>query len=206
MRMRTLSTTTTIHNNSVTINKPLGSILTMTLLLIMSHASTGFITYSTRRSITMRRNKTYQQSYHYYPGKLKIKQTYFMSNIEEEENNISSNNNKKRRKKKADLVDDNDNDNDNNNDGESTVPTTSMLVADVRGRPAGVVIDDLNWRVEKLRLEEANKRRFLKSGPRFLPYDECRKWVQAWGERWISSEEWYVCIRWNVVMLVIIIT
>ena len=148
----------------------------------------------------MRRNKTYQQSYHNYQGKLNIKQTYLMSKIEEEENNISSNNNKKRGKKKADLVDDNDNDN-NNNDGESTVPTTSMLVADVRGRPAGVVIDDLNWRVEKLRLEEANKRRFLKSGPRFLPYDECRKWVQAWGERWISSEEWYVCIRWNVVLL-----
>jgi hypothetical protein len=136
----------------------------------------------------MRRNKTQQQSYHHYQGKLKMKQTFFMSNIEEEENNINSNNNKKR-KKKADSVDDND----DNNDGESAVPT-SMLVADVRGRPAGVVIDDLNWRVEKLRLEEANKRRFLKSGPRFLPYDECRKWVQAWGERWISSEEWYVYV------------
>ena len=71
----------------------------------------------------------------------------------------------------------------------------SMLVADVRGRPAGVVIEDLNWRVEKLRLEEANTRRFLKAGPRFLPYDECRKWVQAWGNRWRSSTEWYVCLH-----------
>lgn len=52
-----------------------------------------------------------------------------------------------------------------------------------------IVLDDLNWRVEKLRLEEANKRRFLKSGPRFLPYDECRKWVQAWG-RWKNAKEW----------------
>jgi len=54
----------------------------------------------------------------------------------------------------------------------------------------GVIIDDLTWRVEKLRLEEENKRRFLKAGPRFLPYTECRKWVQAWGSRWESEEEW----------------
>ena len=67
-----------------------------------------------------------------------------------------------------------------------------VFVADVRGRLAGVVLEDLSWRVEKLRLEEANKRRFLKSGPRFLPYGECQKWVQAWGERWLSAEEWYV--------------
>ncbi len=52
-----------------------------------------------------------------------------------------------------------------------------------------VVFEDLNWRVEKLRLEEANKKRFLKSGPRFLPYEECRKWVQAWG-RWDNQKEW----------------
>ena len=67
------------------------------------------------------------------------------------------------------------------------------LCSDVRGRPAGVVLEDLNWRIEKLRLEEANKRRFLKSGPRFLPYEECQKWVQAWGNRWESAEEW--CVR-----------
>lgn len=52
-----------------------------------------------------------------------------------------------------------------------------------------VVLEDLSWRVEKLRLEEANKKRFLKSRPVFLPYDECRKWVAAWG-RWSSEEEW----------------
>ena len=56
----------------------------------------------------------------------------------------------------------------------------------------GVVIDDLNWRIDKLRLEEENKRRFLKAKPRFLPYEECCKWVQAFG-RWNSQEEWYVC-------------
>lgn len=55
---------------------------------------------------------------------------------------------------------------------------------------ANVVLDDLNWRVEKLRLEERNTRRFLKSGPRFLPYEECRKWVQAWGSRWKSEDDW----------------
>lgn len=55
-------------------------------------------------------------------------------------------------------------------------------------------IPDLSWRVEKLRLEEANTRRFLKSKPRFLPYDECRKWVAAWN-RWDSEEEWKTWIN-----------
>jgi hypothetical protein len=57
---------------------------------------------------------------------------------------------------------------------------------------AGVMIEDLNWRVAKLRLEEANKRRFLKAKPVFLPYEDCSKWVQAWGQRWKTAEEWYV--------------
>ena len=35
----------------------------------------------------------------------------------------------------------------------------------------GFVLEDLSWRVEKLRLEEANKRRFLSARPRFLPYE-----------------------------------
>lgn len=52
-----------------------------------------------------------------------------------------------------------------------------------------VVIEDLNWRVEKLRLEEQNTQRFLKSQPRFLPYRECCKWVQAFG-RWKSEKDW----------------
>lgn len=52
-----------------------------------------------------------------------------------------------------------------------------------------VVLDDLSWRVEKLRLEEANTKRFLKAGPRFLPYEECCKWVQAWN-RWDNEEDW----------------
>lgn len=52
------------------------------------------------------------------------------------------------------------------------------------------IFEDLYWRIEKLRLEEQNTKRFLKSKPRFLPYDECRKWVQAFGRRWISEEEW----------------
>ena len=65
-----------------------------------------------------------------------------------------------------------------------------VFAADVRGRPAGEFIEDLGWRVQKLRLEEANKRRFLKSGPRFLPYKDVQKWVQAWGDRWTSEEEW----------------
>ena len=42
-----------------------------------------------------------------------------------------------------------------------------------------VVLNDMTWRVEKLCLEEANTRKFLKSGPRFLPYEECRRWVHV---------------------------
>lgn len=55
-------------------------------------------------------------------------------------------------------------------------------------------IDDLSWRVAKLRLEEENTRRFLKAGPRFLPYDECRNWVMAWN-RWDTEEDWKEWIR-----------
>jgi hypothetical protein len=55
---------------------------------------------------------------------------------------------------------------------------------------SGILLDDLSWRVEKLRLEERNKERFLKAGPRFLPYAQCQRWVQAWGRRWESEEEW----------------
>ena len=54
----------------------------------------------------------------------------------------------------------------------------------------GVILEDLDWRVAKLRLEEQNTRRFLKSGPRFLPYEECRRWVQAWGRRWRTENDW----------------
>ena len=54
---------------------------------------------------------------------------------------------------------------------------------------AGVIIDDLSWRIERLRLEEQNRQRFLKARPRFLPYEECRKWVQAFN-RWSSEKEW----------------
>jgi hypothetical protein len=55
---------------------------------------------------------------------------------------------------------------------------------------SGMIIDDLNWRVTKLKLEEENKRRFLKAKPRFLPYEDCRQWVIAWGGRWKSKEDW----------------
>lgn len=61
---------------------------------------------------------------------------------------------------------------------------------------AGVLIDDLIWRVEKLRLEESNTRRFLKAKPVYLPYEECSKWVQAFS-RWTTEEDWYVCRVWT---------
>jgi hypothetical protein len=52
-----------------------------------------------------------------------------------------------------------------------------------------MMIPDLAWRVEKVRLETQHTKRFLRSGPRHLSYDECRKWVIAMA-RWSSLEEW----------------
>jgi hypothetical protein len=95
---------------------------------------------------------------------------------------------------KNDYIDNNygDPEADEEEDDDEDDPLEPVFAADVRGRPSGVVMEDLEWRLERLRLEEANTRRFLKSKPRFLPYQECQKWVQAWGERWTSAEEWYV--------------
>jgi hypothetical protein len=80
--------------------------------------------------------------------------------------------------------------NENVEDDEDLVEKSDFGEGDV-GDP-GVTIEDLNWRVQKLRLEEENKRRFLKAKPRFLPYEECSRWVQAWGKRWTSETDWYV--------------
>ena len=77
-----------------------------------------------------------------------------------------------------------------NNKGNDDDPLERMSAEDVRGRPSGVVMKDLDWRLMRLKLEEENTRRFLKAGPRFLPYDESRKWVQAWGQRWTSEQDW----------------
>lgn len=53
-----------------------------------------------------------------------------------------------------------------------------------------ILLEDLDWRVAKIRLEEENLKRILKSRPRFLPYEEARRWVQAWGGRWQSEKDW----------------
>jgi len=60
---------------------------------------------------------------------------------------------------------------------------------------SAVVIPDLDWRVQKLRLEEENKKRFLKAKPRFLPYKDAMMWVQAWGRRWETQEDWQDWIK-----------
>ena len=71
------------------------------------------------------------------------------------------------------------------NDGEDFADDESTF-----GDDGGVLLEDLSWRVEKLRLEEQNKKRFLKSRARFLPYDDCRRWVQAWGQHWKTAKDW----------------
>jgi len=76
-------------------------------------------------------------------------------------------------------------DNDAGNSGEQQQKQGASF-----GDGSGVVLKDLNWRVEKLRLEEQNTKRFLKSKPRFLPYEDCRNWVQAWGARWENEQDW----------------
>jgi hypothetical protein len=55
---------------------------------------------------------------------------------------------------------------------------------------SSVEIQDLSWRVEKMRLEEQNKQRFLKARPRFLPYPDACNWVQGWGQRWLTAQDW----------------
>jgi hypothetical protein len=41
------------------------------------------------------------------------------------------------------------------------------------------MMNDFAWRAEKIRLEEANTRRFLNRKPYKLPYCDARRWVQA---------------------------
>jgi len=79
---------------------------------------------------------------------------------------------------------DDDHDDDNNSNASAEDQDSIEIIQE-----GLIMLHDLNWRVEKMRLEEANTRRFLKSGPRFLPYEECRKWVIAFN-RWNSEEEW----------------
>ena len=51
-------------------------------------------------------------------------------------------------------------------------------------------IDELTFKVVAARLEEQNLRTRLKARPKFLPLVECKKWVQSWGRRWESEQEW----------------
>mmetsp|Transcript_13317 Transcript_13317/g.19595 ORF Transcript_13317/g.19595 Transcript_13317/m.19595 type:complete len:193 (-) Transcript_13317:61-639(-) len=76
---------------------------------------------------------------------------------------------------------------DENGDGDAAKGEDEDM-EDEFGDP-NVQISEMDWRVAKLKLEEAHTRSFLKSGPRHLPYEECRKWVAAWN-RWSSEEEW----------------
>lgn len=49
---------------------------------------------------------------------------------------------------------------------------------------------ELQYNINKLRLEQQNTKRFLTAGPRFLPYKHCREWVVAWGGRWQNEKDW----------------
>ena len=79
--------------------------------------------------------------------------------------------------------------NDNDEDIDRISSSSDFEVNDF-GDQKGEFLEDLSWRVEKLRLEEENKKRFLKARPIFLPYKDASKWVQAWGKRWTSKAEW----------------
>jgi hypothetical protein len=78
------------------------------------------------------------------------------------------------------MVDDDDDDDDDRVD--------SFVLGEVLDT-SSVILEDIHWRVAKLRLEEQNTQRFLKARPRFLPYNECRKWVQALG-RFKTEDDW----------------
>ena len=58
--------------------------------------------------------------------------------------------------------------------------------------------DDAAWeslyiRIARLRLEEENRKRFLRSRPAKLPYQKCKEWVQS-QNLWHSKEEWYAWV------------
>ena len=78
--------------------------------------------------------------------------------------------------------------NDEDDDGAAAENEDNTVLGEISDT-GGVVLHDLLWRVEKLRLEEQNIQRFLKARPRFLPYNECRKWVQAL-HRWQTEDDW----------------
>mmetsp|Transcript_13480 Transcript_13480/g.19720 ORF Transcript_13480/g.19720 Transcript_13480/m.19720 type:complete len:294 (+) Transcript_13480:80-961(+) len=85
----------------------------------------------------------------------------------------------------------NNDDNDEHNPNEDDNDINEEEIGDDnKNDKSPINFSDLSWRVEKLRLEEANTKRFLKSQPRKLPYEECRKWVQAWGNRWENQKDW----------------
>lgn len=146
-------------------------ILAASLLIIFPNALTAFVTYPAANAVVNRDTITMHDP---RPMPMLPQQQCRMSKNDYIDNNYGD--------PEADEEEDDDEDD----------PLEPVFAADVRGRPSGVVMEDLEWRLERLRLEEANTRRFLKSKPRFLPYQECQKWVQAWGERWTSAEEWYV--------------
>ncbi|KAJ1447660.1 hypothetical protein M885DRAFT_591249 [Pelagophyceae sp. CCMP2097] len=55
---------------------------------------------------------------------------------------------------------------------------------------AGSRSDDDLWRLEKARLVHDYEKAVLKRRPRYLPFQECRKWVQAMC-LWSTAEEWH---------------
>ena len=81
-----------------------------------------------------------------------------------------------------DANDDDDDDDDDADDWDHPIGGEAILSEAEQG--------DMLWRLAKVKLEAQNTARFLKARPRFLPYQDCRKWVQAWS-RWKTKEDWY---------------
>lgn len=48
----------------------------------------------------------------------------------------------------------------------------------IEAKSKNTAIDDLSWRVDKVRLEEANTKRFIKRKPIKMSYRESQKWIQ----------------------------
>eukprot|EP01082_Thalassiosira_pseudonana_P005896 g5614.t1 g5614 contig2:913544-914167(+) len=63
--------------------------------------------------------------------------------------------------------------NNEKNPEESDVPTSNNS-----NQTDTVHIDELNWRLAKLRLEESYTKRILSRKPIKLPYEQSRKWIQ----------------------------
>eukprot|EP00554_Chaetoceros_debilis_P011123 CAMPEP_0194109270 /NCGR_PEP_ID=MMETSP0150-20130528/8802_1 /TAXON_ID=122233 /ORGANISM="Chaetoceros debilis, Strain MM31A-1" /LENGTH=117 /DNA_ID=CAMNT_0038798193 /DNA_START=256 /DNA_END=609 /DNA_ORIENTATION=- len=76
--------------------------------------------------------------------------------------------------------------NNSNNEG---IDYTENKDDDENDVEVGTKWESLYIRIARMRLEEANTKRFLKAIPAKLPYNECKEWAKR-QNMWQSKEDW----------------